>query len=232
MVLSEIVRFVLPRSQSARSSFHDLRAKLDHAGVVKNQYFGYVLQKEGYPVPKQENLMCWYIEWPDRNRREWSPEMTKSLSSLAGGTPNTSLCEFVETKAGGIREALESNVCQFAVIKLGPSAPRSSPNLERSMHKTFTDCYLAEGFVNGGWGYVCTTNDADGTPLREEAEILEEKDRHLAFYVLGWDSLESHHAYSRTQLYDEEIDKLSPYFAQGTGAWYVTLRRHEPNPVS
>ena len=34
-----------------------------------------------------------------------------------------------------------------------------------------------------------------------------------------------HHAYQQTELYDEEIDKLEPYFGPGTGAFYVTFEK-------
>jgi hypothetical protein len=35
-----------------------------------------------------------------------------------------------------------------------------------------------------------------------------------------------HHAYARTALFAEEIDKLAPHFGPGTGAWYVRFERH------
>ncbi len=58
------------------------------------------------------------------------------------------------------------------------------------MHKTFTDTYNAQGFTGGGWGYALNSNDASGDEIRStEAPWLEEKDRRLAYYFLGWDSI-------------------------------------------
>src|SRR6266498_5608786 len=111
------------------------------------------------------------------------------------------------------------------------------------MHKTFTDCYLAQGFTGGGWGYALNTNDADGEKadvVEGEKQVLNEEERKLAYYCIGWESFEVrsllstsydskgegsadmmqlHHAYAKTPLFDEEIDKLKPYFGEGTGAF-------------
>jgi hypothetical protein len=60
------------------------------------------------------------------------------------------------------------------------------------MNKTFTDCYLAEGFRGGGWSYALNTNDTDGTVADTPAEIAEvgAEKRRLACYYLGWESIE------------------------------------------
>jgi hypothetical protein len=59
------------------------------------------------------------------------------------------------------------------------------------MHKTFTDCYLADGFTGGGWAYSSNSNDADGHTIDDTPSIeVEEKERRLAYYVIGWKSLE------------------------------------------
>jgi len=91
------------------------------------------------------------------------------------------------------------------------------------MHKTFTDCYLADGFTGGEWAYAINTNDAEGI---DEEFILDKKERRLAYYVLGWESLQKHHEYAETDLFAEEIDKLKPYFGKGTGAFYVKFNEH------
>lgn len=36
-----------------------------------------------------------------------------------------------------------------------------------------------------------------------------------------------HQAATKTPLFAEEINKLSPYFGAGTGAFYVTFTKHE-----
>jgi hypothetical protein len=55
------------------------------------------------------------------------------------------------------------------------------------MHKTYTDCYLAEGFSGGNWAYSMTTNN-DDEPLTEEVDekIIPEEERRLAGSPLGW----------------------------------------------
>ena len=60
-MISEILRFILPRSEANTTAFSDLRRSVETKGSVKIQYFGYVLQHEGIPKPKPENQMCWYI---------------------------------------------------------------------------------------------------------------------------------------------------------------------------
>jgi hypothetical protein len=77
-----------------------------------------------------------------------------------------------------------------AIINLVPNAPRLKDDFERSMHKTFTDCYLAEGFTGGGWAYSLTSNEADGEVIKDSTlKELEEKERRLAYYIIGWDTL-------------------------------------------
>ena len=99
------------------------------------------------------------------------------------------------------------------------------------MHKTYTDCYLAEdGFVGGDWAYAVITNNVDGVPWAEmdvSSDLIKVEDRRLGVYALGWTSRAAHDAYSRTHLFDEEIDRLQPWFAPGTGAWYVTFQKED-----
>jgi len=62
------------------------------------------------------------------------------------------------------------------------------------MHKTFTDCYLAPGggLTGGGWGYALNSNDSEGEEVRvaNREGMLDEDKRMLAYYVLGWESIE------------------------------------------
>jgi hypothetical protein len=59
------------------------------------------------------------------------------------------------------------------------------------MHKTFTDCYMAEGFTGGSWAYALNSNDAKGDIVdSSDLEVMAEDKRRLAFYPLGWKSLE------------------------------------------
>lgn len=60
------------------------------------------------------------------------------------------------------------------------------------MHKTFTDCYFAKGFNGGGWGYALNSNESEGKEITTditEDSLLDEKEKKLAFYLLGWDSI-------------------------------------------
>ena len=82
-----------------------------------------------------------------------------------------------------------------AIINLATNAPRFTDGFEQSMHKTFTDCYLAPGggFIGGGWGYALNSNDSDGEEVRVvigAEEMLVENKRMLAYYILGWESIE------------------------------------------
>lgn len=59
------------------------------------------------------------------------------------------------------------------------------------MHKTYTDCYRMDGFVGGDWGYALNTNDTNGMLVDEASnQRVEEKERRLACYYLGWESIE------------------------------------------
>jgi hypothetical protein len=59
------------------------------------------------------------------------------------------------------------------------------------MHKTYTDCYHAEGFLGGSWEYAVNTNTTDDLfkdPTEEQ--VIQEGERRLACYPLGWGSIE------------------------------------------
>lgn len=78
-----------------------------------------------------------------------------------------------------------------AIIKLSPAAPLQSSDLKQSMHKTYTDCYFAEGFSGGNWAYAVNSNDVD--EILSEAvddKVIPEGEGRLAVYPLGWESVE------------------------------------------
>jgi hypothetical protein len=114
----------------------------------------------------------------------------KDLNQIASSPAKSLEFDFTETKAGGVLRALEAPVCEFAIIKLSDKGPRGEEEFEKSMHKTFTDCYFDDEFVDGGWGYSLSGNDADGYATSVRPEELREEERKLAFYPLGWKSLE------------------------------------------
>ena len=58
------------------------------------------------------------------------------------------------------------------------------------MHKTYTDCYRMHGFIGGDWAYSVNTNDTNETLIdSEQHQWLPEKERRLACYYLGWESI-------------------------------------------
>ncbi|KAF2667088.1 hypothetical protein BT63DRAFT_458051 [Microthyrium microscopicum] len=225
--VSEILRFVLPRTTSSNAAFSEVRRLVAANGLGTSQYFGYIMEDEGFPRPKAENFMCWYIEWPNNSSFRNNEEFRSKLVKLSVKEPRLLRFQFQETKSNELTRALESSACQFAVINLAQNAPRGRRDFEKSMEKTFTDCYFAEGFEGGGWGYAQNTNDADGEEMNTSDSTLPDDKRMLAYYMIGWKSLADHHAYAKTELYDEEIDKLMPYFGPGTGAFYVKFEKHE-----
>ena len=66
------------------------------------------------------------------------------------------------------------------------------------MHKTYTDCYRMKGFVGGEWAYALNTNDTNGALTDEAREKwINEKERSLACYYLGWESIEVSNPFSK-----------------------------------
>ncbi|KAH8634235.1 hypothetical protein IG631_09635 [Alternaria alternata] len=138
-IISEFLRFVLPRSSENASAFEQLRKLVSKRGLTQDQYFGYGSPVNGWDKPT-DDLMCWFIG-------------------------------------------------------LAPNAPRLSANFERSMDKTFTDCFLAPGggMIDGTWDYAINTNDPAGEEVvvgKEAGSILEVGQRRVALYILGWQSIE------------------------------------------
>ena len=60
-IVSEVIRFILPRSSASQSAFRSLRKVVAAKGDVTVQQFGYLMQNEGFPRPKPRDQMCWYI---------------------------------------------------------------------------------------------------------------------------------------------------------------------------
>jgi len=229
MVLSEVIRFTLPSVTS--ESFLKLRQQIASQAGVKYQYFGHVLPDHGIPLPQKKNQLCWVIQWPEASEIRTSPSFRSQLNELAEGGDATSLLfEFEDAKMEEVAKALDAPVCEFAVIRLAPSTPRSDPAFQHSMNKTFTDCYkMVPGFTGGGWSYALNTNDANGAPADAPEvgqQVVKKGDEMLAYYYLGWPSVEVHDKWAATPIFDEEIDKLIPWFGEGTGAYYVMFEKH------
>ncbi|KAH8797349.1 hypothetical protein F5884DRAFT_815097 [Xylogone sp. PMI_703] len=229
MVLSEVIRFVLPPTSTIYSSiFRELREYAKSNGNVKDQYFGYITSPIMAALPKSRHEICWVIQWPkDSNLRASSSWKTK-VNEMTQSSATSLLFEFEDDKVEELSKAIDATICEFAVINLSASAPLQDQDLQRSMHKTYTDTYHILGFTGGNWAYARNTNDTSGVPLNstKKERIVPKEERRLACYYLGWESAELHQDGSTTPYFAEEMEKLQPWFGPGTGAFYVTFRKH------
>ncbi|ERT02410.1 uncharacterized protein SPSK_05526 [Sporothrix schenckii 1099-18] len=239
--VSEIVRFVLPARRVA--DFARLRAQIASHGAVLSQYYGPTMPARSSLAVRVDE-MCWVINWRSR-----PTNLATQLAALGDHGATSLLFEFKSSQEAALAKALDVPLCQFvsiasqeqpipsltllqATINVVAKAPTGNPDFQASMHKTYTDCFLADdGFVGGDWAYASNTNRTNGQPLCTESasepstQILP-LDRRLAVYFLGWTSHAAHDAYSATPLFAEEIDKLKSWFGPGTGAWYVQFAKH------
>ena len=105
------------------------------------------------------------------------------------------LALFIRTRLcfGCFREVGLTFAHTKAIINLKSDAPRLDESLEKSMHKTFTDCYFAPGFTGGGWNYAMDSNDAEGNHIIAGADgigSIDDSQRRLAYYCIGWETTE------------------------------------------
>ncbi|KAH8669457.1 hypothetical protein BGZ60DRAFT_527941 [Tricladium varicosporioides] len=224
MVLSQLIRFTLPSSASTSApAFLKLREFMNTCSGVREQYFGYSIP----PMNYTKDEMHWIIHWNDKSDLLSNGEWRKQLKELIHGGARSLLFELTEAELVDWRTGLESPICEFATVRLSDVAPLSDAELQKSMHKTFTDCYFAEGFTRGWWKYALNSNNLEQplSDVTEEQEVGVEE-RRLGMYCLGWETIEHHQAYARTALFDEEIDKLKPWFGPGSKGWYVNFAKH------
>ncbi|KAE9363533.1 hypothetical protein N431DRAFT_431749 [Stipitochalara longipes BDJ] len=224
MVFSQILRFTLPQSSAISTpAFLKLREFVRSHSHVEDQYFGYVGL---LPERERSDEMCWVIQWPNTSDLRTNASFKTKFCEVAHGKDIKSLLfEYSDSQIAELKKGLETSLTEFAIVSLSPFAPLKDADLKHSMHKTYTDCYFAEGFSGGNWAYSMTTNNVDEL-LSEEQKVIPKEERRLAVYPLGWESKDHHTAYSRSPLFDEEINKLAPWFGPGTGAWWVTLEKH------
>ncbi|PMD50348.1 uncharacterized protein K444DRAFT_648288 [Hyaloscypha bicolor E] len=232
MVLFQILRFALPQSSAISApAFLKLREFVRSHGQAEDQYFDHILSDP--QLRKQSDEMCWVIQWPNGSDLRTNASFRSKLNEATQDNYTKSLLfEYNESQTAELKKGLEAPVTEFAIINLSPTAPLQDAGLQRSMHKTYTDCYFAGGFSGGNWAYSLNTNDVDEL-LRENTgeKAIPAEGRRLAVYPLGWESKEHHTAYSCSPLFDEEILKLAPWFGPGTGAWWVTLEKHRNNQL-
>jgi hypothetical protein len=111
--ISQLLRFTLPYSSARASAFQVLRQKTASKGLVKTQYYGYVLPNEGFPAPKREDEMCWFLQWPQDSSFRDSKEFETDLDDVAEGRVRSLLFDMSNTKEGELEKGLEAPFCQF-----------------------------------------------------------------------------------------------------------------------
>ncbi|KAJ7071560.1 hypothetical protein C8F01DRAFT_440409 [Mycena amicta] len=189
-IISQLVKFATkPGFTLASSAFVELRKAVVERGV-KEQYYGLCTDAP--------NTLFWVIQWPMPKGPQESSEFKDAIKALdVHGAPEITYLPFAHDSLP--RPALTAPVCELCFVHVKDNLDKSSPWLAHSLEKTFTDCYLVEGFVGGAWS---TAKDDD----------------RLNYYYLGWQSRALHAAYTRTELFAEELDKLRPHM-DGTAAF-------------
>ncbi|KAK9366687.1 hypothetical protein V1509DRAFT_628781 [Lipomyces kononenkoae] len=223
-MFSQVIRFTLPPTLTISTpAFLELRRQAAAAGATA-QYYGYSIPT-GAPLPKKRHEICWAINWPETSDRN---SITSDLDNLSTGDATSLLFQFTDEQSSNLEKALDAPVCEFACIRLTDDAPLFDAALQRSMHKTYLDTYKLLGFTGGTWEYAINTNETSGVPCNiPQEKLVPQAERRLAVYPLGWESIELHQDGSKTAIFAEEMDKLSPYFGRGSGAWYVMFRKHQ-----
>ncbi|ENH65716.1 hypothetical protein FOC1_g10001689 [Fusarium oxysporum f. sp. cubense race 1] len=201
-MLLQILRFhLLPSLTISCQAFTDLRKQVALAGAT-HQYFGYSVQTSVAPLPKERHEITWIMRWPVSPELLEKPHLERAFAELSQKDPSSLLVDVASNDDKELLAGLTAPVCEI----------------------TYTDCYRMQGFTGGDWGYTLNTNLVGG-----ERDVLpgswgsrlESKDRKLAIYLLGWESIELHEDANKTPVFAEEMVKLGPWISQESGAWYV-----------
>ncbi|RSL69358.1 hypothetical protein CEP53_002244 [Fusarium sp. AF-6] len=226
-MLLQILSFTLPTSTTISSpAFLSLRKAVATAGV-KLQYFGYSVEARVAPLPKKRHEISWIIQWPDNLDLSQRPTLKETFDELSQNSATSFLVEVPRDDPADLLMALKAPICEVVARRMKQEAPIYIPPLKTSMHKTFTDCYQMQGFVGGDWGYAANTNSTGGGDVGLVQGRLQDEHRRLAIYFFGWESVELHQDAGHTAIFAEEMDKLRPWMEKESGAWYVTLKKHE-----
>ncbi|TQV96219.1 hypothetical protein IF1G_04802 [Cordyceps javanica] len=217
---SQILRLTLPAEDTISVGvFDELREAVAQAGAL-SQYYGYSVPMRHKPVPKRRHEITWIIP------------LRASLEELVDGTVADIT---VETNGSSnhddLLSGLDAPVCEVVVLRFKQGTPVLDDAIRESVHKSYTDCFEALGFVGGDWGFATNTTLVEGEratpPLSAATVCLPQKDRLLSVLLVGWESIELHEDFTKTALFAEELGKLGPHVDSSSGAWYVTLRKHE-----
>ncbi|PPQ90508.1 hypothetical protein CVT25_014191 [Psilocybe cyanescens] len=187
-IISEIVKIAINPAvfMLASPAFARLRKTSVEFGV-KEQYYGINTE--------DKSQLFWIIHWPKSVGIDKSDAFRKSVKELdVNGAPESWYIPFDDASA--VRPGLTAPV--FDLCFLHESGKTDKSTIADSLHKTFTDCYEAEGFTGGSWGTA--TNDS-----------------RMNYYYLGWESRAFHANYSATPLFAVEIDNLMPHMDGGKG---------------
>ncbi|KAF9493412.1 hypothetical protein BDN71DRAFT_1508647 [Pleurotus eryngii] len=202
-IISELLKFtVAPSFQLASASFANLRPTVAANGV-KERYYGTDM--------KSSSILLWVIRayFPFFFEEfELTPDLRQNgtliMARLSHQSSEVRSKLWTLTKRRKLvlpfardsipRPALTAPVCELHYfLHVDKTADKS---LAYSLNKTFTDRYLADGFAGGHWSTA--TNDGD-----------------MNYYYLGWGSRAHYAAYSKTDLFALEVDKLMPYMDDG-----------------
>ncbi|KAL3713497.1 hypothetical protein TMatcc_002200 [Talaromyces marneffei ATCC 18224] len=231
-MLLQLVRFTLvPSLTLASQELAQLRSQVFNNGASR-QYLSYITSTQSTSLPKKRHEICWIIMW-HKNFTIANKPAAVGLDRIIQDPATTMLYDFEDSQLEQLTRGIEAPICEFvsppqAFIRLSPNAPLTDPALRASLHKTYTDCYKIQGFVGGQWTYCLNANQPEGVALSDGNPLLLNQDnRRLALYFLGWESIELHQDACLTPLFAEEIDKLQPWFYNGSGAWYNSFRRYD-----
>ncbi|KAI0089387.1 hypothetical protein BDY19DRAFT_942174 [Irpex rosettiformis] len=182
-------------------TFSTLRQAVAREGGVKEQYFG--MTDDG------KDELVWVLNWPGSTVppefEDASNELRAKINALdVNSKPESWFVPF--RFAEEVRPALTAPVCEFAFLVLNDI--NDKPKLAHSLHKTFTDCYFADGFTGGNWGSAINNG-------------------RVCLYILGWKSREHHATFARSDLFALEIDRLTPHCGPGSGGWFTKLTKEE-----
>ncbi|KAL4263912.1 Berberine/berberine-like domain-containing protein [Pleurotus pulmonarius] len=191
-VISELLKFTVAPSFRLASASFASLRRTVAANGAKEQYYGADMNTS--------SILLWVIQWHADKGPFESPEFRNAVKALdVNETPQRWFLPFAHDSLP--RPALTAPVCELCFLHVGKTADKAS--LAHSLNKTFTDCYYADGFTGGHWS--AATNDDN-----------------MNYYYLGWESRAHHAAYSKTDLFALEVDKLMPHMDAG-GANFVKL---------
>ncbi|KZP22105.1 hypothetical protein FIBSPDRAFT_931320 [Athelia psychrophila] len=156
----------------------------------------------------EPDQLCWLIHWPEGvATKEVRDSLLASAENLLDVRLPTKSWSVPFKNFNLIQRALNAPLCQLCTIQL--KDVKDTEKLQPSLHKTYSDCYDAPdgGFTGGYWG-----------PASNEPETN--------WYFLGWESRKLHDDYAATELFDIEIDRLTPFMKNGW-AHYVKFTHED-----